>query len=148
MSFRQQKFVAAYIGAANGNGTLAAKMAGYPEHRAATASWQQLKKPNVIAAVEAARPCLDPIPVNRELEISTREDRQAWLTHVMGNDDIDIRDRLKACELLCKVQGDFIEHRIIEDRREVAKLSDEELYSRIREKVFTREGIQKPWQNN
>ena len=45
--------------------------------------------------------------------IANAKERQRWWTQVMRNDAVDMKDRLKASELLGKVQGDFVERREI-----------------------------------
>jgi len=48
--------------------------------------------------------------------ILTREQRQELLTQFANNDGIEPKDRIKAIEVLGKMQGDFIERREVEHR--------------------------------
>jgi phage terminase small subunit len=61
--------------------------------------------------------------------IATRAERQAFLTSVLAREDVHMRDRLKAVELLGRMRGDFVERRrIIEEvSKDPRKLSDEQL---------------------
>lgn len=51
LTIKQQRFVAAYLGEANGNATKAALLAGYPEPSAHTIGWENLQKPAIREAV-------------------------------------------------------------------------------------------------
>lgn len=53
LTLKQRKFVEAYVGAANGNATKAAKQAGYSERSAHSVGHETLKKPEVREAIEA-----------------------------------------------------------------------------------------------
>jgi phage terminase small subunit len=105
LSERQRKFVEAYMGAAAGNATKAARLAGYS---AATARKQGSRlgtKGHIRAAIEA-RTKEDPA-------VWTREDRQRFWTAVASGTGAyrmsSLRDRLRASELLGKSQADFVE---------------------------------------
>lgn len=104
---RQRKFCEAFA-ANGGNGTDAARQAGYksPEVEAA----RMLKLAKVAAALEAMR------RATTNAAIATREERQAFWSSVMrgtlaGEDGEPPKfsDRLKASELLGKSQADFID---------------------------------------
>jgi phage terminase small subunit len=101
---KQRRFVEAYMGEAAGNGTQAARLAGYAgtDLTLADVASSNLRKPDVAAAI-AERVADDPA-------ISTRKERQAFLTAVQrGDEPAEMPDRLKAVQLLGKMQGDFIE---------------------------------------
>ena len=105
---RQRRFVEAYLGAANGNGTEAASIAGYGGDRKSLAviSAQNLKKPLIRAAIE-----------NRTKDdgtVATREERQRFLTQIMRTEHRKLGERLKAVELLGRMHGDFIEKHTID----------------------------------
>lgn len=104
---KQRKFVEAYMGKANGNATEAARIAGYSgsESVLAVTGFENLRKPNIAAAIEE-RQSNDPL-------IASREDRQRFWTQVMLDDAQDMKDRLKASEILGKSQADFVERREI-----------------------------------
>lgn len=125
---KQQRFVDAYTGEAKGNGAQAARLAGYKGTPAAlrTMAQENLAKPLIAAAIAA---------ITEEMRaplIASRKERQALLTKMLRESvteevvvtvgtgmgcsqiektrkDISARDRLKALELLGKMQGDFIE---------------------------------------
>lgn len=101
---KQRRFVDAYQGEAAGNATQAAKLAGYKgnDNTVSSIATENLQKPAIIQALaELRKSC----PL-----IATREDRQRFWTNVMiGREaDADMRDRLKAAELLGRSQADFI----------------------------------------
>jgi len=106
---RQRRFVEAYMGAANGSATLAAKMAGYGSGSVSVSARASalMKLPQVQSAI-AERAAADPL-------VADRERRQRFWTQVMEGDGIFAKaklvDRLKASELLAKSQGDFVERR-------------------------------------
>lgn len=123
---KQRKFVEAYLGEANGNGTEAASIAGYVGNRSdlcAIAS-RNLKKKNIRAAIDAR--------TQHDGSIATREERQAFLTKVMRTEHGKMHERLKAVELLCRMHGDFIEkHKVDmtvgrrEQKAEIANFLDQ-----------------------
>jgi phage terminase small subunit len=99
---RERRFVEAFMGFAHGNGTEAARMAGYKGTPAVLGvqSTRLLRKASVQAAIHE-RGSNDPA-------VSDREDRQRFFTRTMHDDGVSMKDRLKAAELLCKTQGDFV----------------------------------------
>lgn len=107
LSERERRFVEAYMGEAAGNGTAAAKRAGYkgsPNVLKVQAN-RLLTKANVQEAI-AERAASDP-------QIADRTARQRlWSEIAFGRGvygDSALKDRLKASELLGKSQADFIE---------------------------------------
>lgn len=101
LTAKQAAFVAAYAG----NGTEAARRAGYAgsDKVLAQVALENLRKPDVAAALKA-RQTAEVRPL-----IASREERQAFWTDVMREPDHDMRDRLKAAELLGKSEADFLE---------------------------------------
>jgi len=100
LSPKQQKFVEIY--AACGNATEAARQAGYRKPREQGA--QNLSKLAIKIAVAALT---ERVASQR---IATVEERQQFWTAVLrGEESAEMKDRLKASELLGKCQGDFIE---------------------------------------
>ena len=111
----QRRFVEAYLGEANGNGTQAAKIAGYSgdTHGLTVAGHKNLRKANVRNAIDER--------TKDDGSIASREERQAFLTRVMRTEHGKMPERLKAVELLCKMHGDFIEKHKVDmtvDRKE------------------------------
>ena len=99
LTVKQQRFVEAY----NGNATEAMIAAGYSAKSAASNVDKILKNTEIQAAIQ-----------NREKErnsaaIATREERQTFWTSVLRDPETDLRDRLRASELLGKSEGDFLE---------------------------------------
>lgn len=109
---RQRRFVEAYVGEAQGNATHAARLAGYAgdENALAVAGAKLVRNAKVAEAVEEARR-----PLTRKA-VATREERQSFLTEMMRSAEAEDKDRLKACEILGKMQGDFIERREVEHK--------------------------------
>jgi hypothetical protein len=103
LTVKQKKFVEAYLGRANGNGTDAAEMAGYEGDRKTLGiiASTNLKKPNIRIAIDER--------TKDDGSIASREERQAFLTRVMRTEHGKMGERLKATELLCRMHGDFIE---------------------------------------
>lgn len=100
LSARQRKFAEVY----DGNGTAACRAAGYRGSDAvlATQAGRLLRNAEIVELirareVKAIRPA-----------IATREERQRFWTEVMQS-DAEMRDRLKASELLGKSEADFTE---------------------------------------
>lgn len=109
MTPRQIAFVDYY--AASGNATEAARKAGYA-------------KPNVEGTKNLAKPSIQQALAERTKEVTQsriatiRERQEFWTSIMRGEDDeAEIKDRLKASELLGKCQGDFI------DRQEITTLT-------------------------
>lgn len=104
---KQQKFVDAY----DGNGTAAARAAGYAGNDATLAqvASENLKKPEVLAAIQARNQVSAQVraAVAQAGHIATRAERQAFWTQVMLNTGERTADRLKAAELLGRSEADF-----------------------------------------
>ncbi len=105
----QRRFVEAYMGAAKGNATESARIAGYKggdKSLAATAS-RLLRNVKVQAAIEER--------VNECPLVLDREKLQRFWTRVVLAEELEagaepeMKDRLKASELLGRSQGAFIE---------------------------------------
>jgi phage terminase small subunit len=119
LSPKQRAFVEAYAG----NATEAARIAGYKGtyFTLATVGKENLKKPQIWVAIQARG------KDEADSRIATRAERQAFWTDVVrgvvtdsgGNGEADIiirpdmKDRLRAAELLGKSEGDFIERKEI-----------------------------------
>jgi phage terminase small subunit len=116
---KQRRFVEAYMGQAAGNGHLASKLAGYKGNAntlKAVAS-NLLRQQNIREAM-GQRTAECPL-------VATRQERQEFWTKVMQGKETQVvkvledgtpvemspemKDRLKASELLGRSQGDFIE---------------------------------------
>ncbi len=109
---KQRRFVEAYVGEAQGNATQAARLAGYSgdDPTLAVAGAKLIRNGKVAEAIEAARK-----PRTRRA-ILTRDERQALLTEFANDAGAEVKDRIKAIEVLGKMQGDFIEKHEVEHR--------------------------------
>lgn len=107
---KQRRFVEAYVGAACGNATEAARLAGYSgtDKVVGQMGLENLGKPVVAAAIAAAS---KPI---RKAAIMDQAERQELLTQIAKSAEEETRDRLRSVELLGKMQGDFIERSVVE----------------------------------
>jgi hypothetical protein len=113
LSEKQRRFVDLYMGEAAGNATEAARLAGYKgsDGTLRVVAAENLSKPNIQAAIRER--------VSKRPEVASRDERQEFYSAIMrgvdpyGMDEIcapiPIKDRLKACETLGKMQGDFLE---------------------------------------
>lgn len=99
LTAKQRRFVEAY----DGNATAAALAAGYSTKTAPFIGAENLKKPQILAEIKSRE------VVRRAPMIASREERQSFWTSVMRDKDQQMRDRLKAAELLGKSEADFIE---------------------------------------
>lgn len=98
---RQQKFIDAY----QGNGVEAARAAGYQGSYGTLGqtAYELLKNPEIAKAIAERQ------TKSSNKLIATREERQAFWTTVMLDTVEDMRNRLKASELLGRSNADFTE---------------------------------------
>lgn len=89
------------MGQAAGNATEAAKLAGYSARSATVTASRLLTKANIRSAIDA-RQQADPL-------IATREERLQFLSVLMRQPDAHPLARLKACDQLSKIGGDYLE---------------------------------------
>lgn len=101
---KQQKFIDLY----EGNGTKAAREAGYTgdDNTLAVAAKKLLRNGKILAAIKE-REIKTPQGQANAKRIASREDRQAFWTKILEDDNKDMKDRLKASELLGRSQADF-----------------------------------------
>jgi len=104
LTSRQRKFVALY----EGNATQAAIKAGFSKKTARSQGQRLLTKVDIIKALqEREKRETGPLVANRQAR------QQLW-TKIMLDETVEMRDRLKASELLGRSEGDFTE-RIVHD---------------------------------
>lgn len=117
---KQRRFVEAYMGEAAGNGTEAARLAGYKgnSRTLGQVASENLAKPDIAKAI-ASEVAADPLVLSRE------DLQRFWSRAVQGQEDVD---RLKASELLAKSQAMFV-HRI------EVKQSQEEWLGKLEEEA-------------
>lgn len=99
---KQARFVAEYL--VDLNATQACIRAGYSKKTAHSAGPRLLGHVGVAEAIRRGQ--------QRQLDkaIATRAERQKFWTEVMSGDHQEMRDRLKASELLGKSEADFTEN--------------------------------------
>lgn len=98
LTTKQQRFVDFY----DGNATDAAEKAGYAHPR--SQGQRLLTKVDIQNAIKKRE------QKRNDPAIATREDRQRFWTNVMANDDEDMKNRLKASELLGRSEADFTDN--------------------------------------
>jgi phage terminase small subunit len=106
LTAKQRRFVEAY----DGNARKAAIAAGYSEKTADAIGRENLRKPTILAAIKA-RETIRSTPL-----IASRTERQQFWSSVMRDKEQQMRDRLKAAELLGKSEADFVERQEITGR--------------------------------
>lgn len=99
LTVKQLRFVESY----DGNATAAAIAAGYSVKTACFIGNENLRKPNIIKAIKARE------AKKIKPHIASREDRQKFWTETMQDMTADLKNRLRASELLGKSEADFIE---------------------------------------
>ena len=107
LTAKQKAFVREY--ASNGyNGTKAAIAAGYSEKTAEVKACQLLAIPEVQQAIAEEKARL------RADAVADREERQRTLTEIMRDKSEYTSNRLKAMDMLCRMNGDYLErHEIV-----------------------------------
>jgi len=130
LTTKKQRFIEAY----DDNATQDALLAGYSQ-KTAYSKWQEnLKKPEIQQAIhEREQSRLNGL-------IDTRDERLTFLTGVMRNTKHDIKNRLRACELLDKAEGDFLE-RVEVKTQETLDLGGEIKLSLLELEKTARSGI-------
>ena len=99
LTTKQKAFIQSYCG----NATEAALKAGYSKKTAAFIGAENLKKPQIIEQIKKRE------EKRADKRIATREERQIFWTQTMKDEKADMRDRLRASELLGKSEADFLE---------------------------------------
>ena len=99
LTAKQQRFVDVF----DGNAIKAAIAAGYSVKTAASIGAENLKKPQIIKAIK-----------NREKQVVKpavldRNERQRFWTRIIKDETEEMKNWLRASELLGKSEGDFIE---------------------------------------
>ena len=121
----RQAFVEAFCG----NATEAALKAGYSPKTAYSQGQRLLKNVEVKAAIAARQ------APNSAARIADRQERQSFWTHVMRDPDEDMRNRLKAAELLGKSECDFAERVEVSGEMDIGVLFDPEKRRRVLERI-------------
>lgn len=97
---RQKRFVETYLGAAQGNATVAAKLAGYSAKTAGQIGGRLLKNVQIRKALEKAQQA-------REAKaIAAADERDRILTEI-ARSNVEPKDRIKAIDLLNKCEGRY-----------------------------------------
>ena len=106
LTTKQRRFVEAY----DGNATQAAIAAGYSQKIARQMGQVNMTKRVILAEIKS-RETIRSTPL-----IASRAERQQFWSSVMRDKEQQMRDRLKAAELLGKSEADFVERQEITGR--------------------------------
>lgn len=99
---KQKKFADYYI--QSGNATQAAQLAGYSENTSSEMGYENLRKPQISSYIK------ERTEKASNKRIADIVERKELLTSFMRNqEDTDDKGRLKALEILGKMEGDFTE---------------------------------------
>jgi phage terminase small subunit len=99
LTTKQKIFVECY----SGNATEAALKAGYSKKTAAFIGAENLRKPQIIEAISSREKKISSV------RIADRQERQSFWTSVLRDSEEDMKNRLKAAELLGRSEGDFLD---------------------------------------
>ena len=97
LSIKEQRFIDFY----DGNATDAARKAGYKNPE--ISGKKNIRKDTILKAIKKRE------EKKKRPKIATREQRQEFWTKVMNDPDEDMKNRLRAAELLGKSEADFLE---------------------------------------
>ena len=100
MTRKQQIFITEYL--QDMNASRACVAAGYSAKNAKVIGSQLLTKPEIKEAINTA------LQERNDKLIASRNERLEFLSATMRNEDIEIKHRLRAVEILSKICGDFI----------------------------------------
>ena len=112
MTERERRFVDAYMGAAAGNGTEAAKAAGYGSPRQAASRLLTKSSVSDEIATRQAKIATErdkALAIVATADIRTRVERQQWWSKVMWDETVPWPIRVKASELLGRSEADFVD---------------------------------------
>ena len=110
MTKKQQLFIQYYL--CSLNATEAAKRAGYSAKTAYSIGAELLKNPEIQKAIEQqSHERINSL-------IADRSERMIFLTGIMRDIEQNTKDRLRACELLSRLDGDFVSKSSVEVKTE------------------------------
>ncbi len=127
LTWKQQRFVEAYAG----DGVKAAKEAGYKGDRntLAVRASQLLRMPKIKEAIEVRN-----TEATRK-RIADREELQEGWTKIFRDENVPLKDRMRAGELLAKSQAMFTDKMIVAGKFQhdhLDRLTDEELMEQLK----------------
>lgn len=106
MNRMQEVFCYEYL--KHGNATRAAESAGYSRRTAYSQGQRLLKHEGVKEVIRKE------LKQKRDKAVADREERLKFLSDVMRDTEADLKNRLRAVELLSRICGDFIQHQTLE----------------------------------
>ena len=117
LTIKQKKFVNEYLKSMNA--TQSAISAGYSAKSAYSIASENLRKPEIKEVIFSA------MKEHQNDCLLSREQRQKFWQSIMLNEELDLKDRIKASELLAKSFGDFDAAVIERERLKNMSLADE-----------------------
>lgn len=107
---KQRRFVEAFLGKAQGNGTQAAMLAGVSRGSAAPMAWKWLRKVQVQKALVAR------VARKEALGALTAAEREQGMAGVWRDETLHLRDRLRAMDMLNRCAGAYSMTHILKGR--------------------------------
>lgn len=111
LTIKQQRFADEYI--ISGNATDAARKAGYAEKTARSIGNENLTKPDILTYIKERAAELE------SKKIATMKEVREFWTETMRSKYNEVKDRLKASEMIARTEGAFIDRQDIEIRGEL-----------------------------
>lgn len=111
LTIKQQRFADEYI--ISGNATDAARKAGYAEKTARSIGNENLTKPDILTYIKERTAELE------SKKIATMKEVREFWTETMRSKYNEVKDRLKASEMIARTEGAFIDRQDIEIRGEL-----------------------------
>lgn len=100
-------FATYYMGECAGNAEKSALKAGYSKTYARGNAHKLLKRADILLYMQYLKELQQLEPSNPALHIATLNEIQAFWSNIMNNKGCEVKDRLRASELLAKAQGAF-----------------------------------------
>jgi phage terminase small subunit len=113
---KQRRFVEAFLGPAQGNGTRAAQLAGVDRRSAATMAWKWLRKVEVQKALVARQERKEAVGA------VTAAEREQIMGEVARDKTLDLTHRLKAVDMLNRCAGAYSMTHILKGRIGIAQV--------------------------
>jgi hypothetical protein len=113
---KQRRFVEAFLGPAQGNGTKAAGMAGVPRKSCATMAWRWLRK------VEVQRALVARVERKEAVGAVTAAEREQAMADLFRDKTIDLKDRLRVLDMLNRCAGAYSMTHILKGRVGISRV--------------------------
>jgi len=138
LTAKQEAFVVAYLGAAAGNPTHAARLAGYAaknKESLAECGRTCLSTPHVVEEIKRRRGEFVRVNTLARVEILER------MTRILEDPDSPNSEKIRAADVICKMEGHYSEKRVVESRTEVTFADRRDDFRRVLEDREAREAM-------